>query len=64
MYQHPATLDLMASYHRDELLRDAEYQRLAHQVDEEGTPRPGSVQRRVMAVAVAILTIAVVIALI
>ena len=64
MYQHPATLDLMASYHRDELLREAEAHRLAHPADAEGKPQAGSVQRRMIAVAVALVTVIAVIALI
>ena len=63
MYQHPATLELMASYHQQELLREAEAHRLTHQEDEESN-RPGQVQRRMIAVAAALVAVLAAIALI
>jgi len=64
MYQHPATLELMASYHQQDLLREAEAHRLAHPHEAEEGNRPGQVQRRMIAVAVALVAVLAAVALI
>ena len=66
MYQHPQALHLNADYLQHELLRDAEARRLARgsQSDDEPQFRLHRVQRRLVAVAVALVTVLGVVALI
>ncbi|HLB44902.1 MAG TPA: hypothetical protein VJK49_05900 [Candidatus Limnocylindrales bacterium] len=67
MYQHPQALSLNAEYYQHEALRDAEARRLAHQGLTESDDRrvgPSPFQRRVVALAVAIVTLLGVVALI
>jgi hypothetical protein len=40
MYQHPATLDMLASAHREEMLRDAHNSRLVRLSHESDTDQP------------------------
>lgn len=67
MYQHPQALSLNASYLQHEALRDAEARRLVHQARSESdeqrdAPRP--FHGRLVAVAVALVTVLGVVALI
>ncbi len=66
MYQHPAALDLNSSHYQREALREAAQRRLVHEA-EEATPLHTAVvhfQRRMVAIAVALVTILGVVALI
>lgn len=66
MYQHPAALDLNASYYQHEALREARNRQLVHEA-EEATPQHTSAvrfQRRMFAIAVALVTILGIVALI
>jgi hypothetical protein len=40
MYQHPATLDMLASAHREDMLRDAQNARLVRLSHESDTDSP------------------------
>ena len=57
MYQHPATLDMLASAHREEMLRDAHNARLIRQGQNSDTEssQPHARARLVAAGAVAAL---------
>lgn len=59
MYQHPAALDFNANHYQAEALRGAAHRRLVHEF-EDATPGHTSAahfQRRMVAIAVALLTI-------
>jgi hypothetical protein len=59
MYQHPATLDMMASAHREDMLRDAQNARLvrlSHESDTDSA-HPHARLRLVAASAAAILAV-------
>jgi hypothetical protein len=63
MYQHPATMELMAHSHQQDLLHEAEQRRLARQLHSaDGTARDLRVHR-LAAAAVAVLTVFGVIAI-
>ena len=67
MYQHPQALHLNADHFQREMLRDAEARRLAHgsqSYDENERFDVRSFQRRLVAVAVALVTVLGIIALI
>lgn len=68
MYQHPQALHLNADYLQHELLRDAEARRLVHQDRDDAHERRGfnvsPFQRRLVALAVALLSVVGVVALI
>ena len=67
MYQHPQALSINASYMQEEALRYAEARRLAHEAQSEaddGRVGHSPFQRRLVAVAVALVTILGVVALI
>lgn len=61
MYQHPRSLDLNASHFQREALRDAENRRLvaqAHAASEsDHVARGATFQRRMVAMAVALVTV-------
>lgn len=62
MYQHPAALDLNASYYQDEALRSAENRRLARLVNDGD--QHTSAQHRLVAAAVTVLLLLAVVVLI
>jgi hypothetical protein len=68
MYQHPQALHLNADYLQHELLRDTEARRLARQGRDESHEGRGfnfsPFQRRMVALAVALLSVVGVVALI
>ncbi len=68
MYQHPQALHLNADYLQHELLRDAEARRLVRQASSEAHEGRGfdfsPFQRRMVALAVALLSVMGVVALI
>lgn len=67
MYQHPQALHLNADYLQREALRDAQNRRLVHEAQEHGEDDrvlPSPLQRRMVALAVALVTILGVVALI
>ena len=61
MYQHPQALSMNASYQQQEALRDADHRRLVEQAHEaeaaHHTSNPSSLQRRMVAMAVALVTV-------
>jgi hypothetical protein len=64
MYQHPAALDLNASHYQREALNEAKLRRLAHEArDAEQSGHTAdslggaSLQRRMVAVAMALVTV-------
>lgn len=63
MYQHPAAMEMAASYHQEELLREARAHRLAREA-EAGHEHHSSAQHRLAAVAVVVLMALAVVAFI
>ena len=61
MYQHPQALSMNASYHQQEAQREAAHRRLVEQAHEaeaaNHTSNPVSIQRRMVAMAVALVTV-------
>jgi len=67
MYQHPAALDLNASHYRHEAMLEARNRRLVHEAQsapDQHTDSTSPFQRRLVAVAVALVTVLGVVVLI
>lgn len=60
MYQHPVTLDYLSTSHRDDLVREAQNERLARQIHESTDHSPVSHPRLRLAAAAAAAVLAAV----
>ncbi len=63
MYQSPGTMEMLAGYHQDELLREARNARLAREA-KSGHDGHTSAEHRVIAAAIAVLMLLTMVAVI